>query len=372
MFIKEKEDILEMYNDGKKSFFKPGRFLLTGLASAVLANAAVNLVSLDSNSVNADDGKVSYASGIVSWKANDQETIQRNMLNQGITGIDQLSNYKVVWGDTLSGIAQHFGTTVESIAFKFGITNPNFIVAGVTVENQHLLVTNETVSVPSTATQVTDFFAPSVNKNSQSYNSSTTSNSAGKTDNSKASQSVNASSSSKASDNDTNIGGASKVITDQTGVSSPAASSTPVAKPSESVPADNSSAVVPAPTAPVASSTNDDTNIGSASEVINGQTDSSSTVASATPAAKPSESMPAGDTSSVVPEPAAPVASSTDDDTNIGGASAVVNDQSDSSSPAASSTPVAKPSESVPADNSSAVTPTPKDSVASSTNDDTN
>lgn len=273
MFIKEKEDIFEMDNDGKKSFFKSGRFLLTGLASAVLATAAVNLVSLDSNSANADDVKVSYASGIVSWKANDQETIQRNMLNQGITGIDQLSNYKVVWGDTLSGIAQHFGTTVESIAFKFGITNPNFIVAGVTVENQHLLVTNETVSVPSTATQVTDFFAPSVNKNSQSSNSSTTSNSAGEADNSKESQSVNASSFSKASDNDTNA--------------------TPAAKPSESVPAGNSSTVTPAPNASVASSNNNDTNVGGASEVITGQTGGSNSAVSATPATQHAPEAPA-------------------------------------------------------------------------------
>ena len=372
MFIKEKEDIFEMDNDGKKSFFKSGRFLLTGLASAVLATAAVNLVSLDSNSANADDVKVSYASGIVSWKANDQETIQRNMLNQGITGIDQLSNYKVVWGDTLSGIAQHFGTTVESIAFKFGITNPNFIVAGVTVENQHLLVTNETVSVPSTATQVTDFFAPSVNKNSQSYNSSTTSNSAGKTDNSKASQSVNASSSSKASDNDTNIGGASDVINGQTGVSIPAASATPVAKPSESTPAGNTSVVAPAPTAPVASSTNNDTNIGGASDVINGQTDSSSPVVSSTPATKPSESAPVN-SSAVASVPKAPVASSShNDDTNIGGASDVINGQTDSSSPVVSATPAAKLSESAPADNTSTVAPTPAAPVASSTNDDTN
>uniref|UniRef100_UPI0023617995 hypothetical protein n=1 Tax=Leuconostoc mesenteroides TaxID=1245 RepID=UPI0023617995 len=170
-------------------------------------------------------------------------------------------------------------------------------------------------------------------------------------------------------DDDTNIGGASAVVNDQSDSSSPAASSTPVAKPSESVPADNSSAVTPTPKDSVASSTNDDTNIGGASEVVNDQTGSSSTVASSTPASEPSEAVPAGDTSTVIPAPTAPVASSTNDDTNIGGASAVVNDQTDNSNTVASSAPVVEPSESVPAGGTSAVAPTTNGSDASSTSE---
>ncbi|MBZ1517468.1 hypothetical protein J3326_10490, partial [Leuconostoc mesenteroides] len=188
---------------------------------------------------------------------------------------------------------------------------------------------------------------------------------------------------------------------------------TPVAKPSESVPADNSSAVTPTPKDSVASSTNDDTNIGGASEVIKSIDSGANTPATQPAPEAPVEaqkpvvetpktdtpatsgqfnghnsgisgddkdgynanvdgegaSVPTGSSVTELPDKGA---SSSQSDTNIGGASEVITDQTGVSSPAASSTPVAKPSESVPADNSSAVTPTPKDSVASSTNDDTN
>lgn len=42
------------------------------------------------------------------WTANSESVIADNMSKQGIKSVDQLGDYKVVWGDTLSTIAAHF------------------------------------------------------------------------------------------------------------------------------------------------------------------------------------------------------------------------------------------------------------------------
>ena len=41
--------------------------------------------------------------------------------------------YTIVWGDTLSGLAQRFGTTVDALAEANGIADPNLIYAGATL-----------------------------------------------------------------------------------------------------------------------------------------------------------------------------------------------------------------------------------------------
>ena len=70
------------------------------------------------------------------WVANDADTINTNMATQGISSLKQLGSYKVVWGDTLSMIAEHFGVSVDEITKTFGIQNPDLIITGVTIQDQ--------------------------------------------------------------------------------------------------------------------------------------------------------------------------------------------------------------------------------------------
>ena len=55
----------------------------------------------------------------------------------GFYGGVQLYNYRIVKGDTLSGIAYRFGTTVQYLAEINGIANPDFIRAGDTILVPH-------------------------------------------------------------------------------------------------------------------------------------------------------------------------------------------------------------------------------------------
>ena len=55
----------------------------------------------------------------------------------GVYGGVQLYSYRIVRGDTLSGIAYRFGTTVQYLSEINGIANPDFIRAGDTILVPH-------------------------------------------------------------------------------------------------------------------------------------------------------------------------------------------------------------------------------------------
>src|SRR5699024_851937 len=81
--------------------------------------------------------------------------------------------YRVVWGDTLSGIAEYFNISVEELAIRYHIINPNFILAGVTLEDQHLFTVLDYSVLPSETIQDTSFnFVQATKK----YNTSAVSN----------------------------------------------------------------------------------------------------------------------------------------------------------------------------------------------------
>ncbi|MCB4209868.1 LysM peptidoglycan-binding domain-containing protein, partial [Lactiplantibacillus plantarum] len=88
------------------------------------------------STASANTNKVTPVHTASNWRANDQKTVDNNMRSQGIDSINDLSNYTVVWGDTLTTIANHFHTTADELKNKFNIVNADFIVAGFKLSDQ--------------------------------------------------------------------------------------------------------------------------------------------------------------------------------------------------------------------------------------------
>ena len=113
--------------------FKSGKVLIAVAGvSVIMTNAVIPVIS----TVSADTNKVTPVHTASNWRANDQKTVDNNMRSQGINSINDLSNYNVVWGDTLTTIANHFHTTADELKNKFNIVNADFIVAGFELSNQ--------------------------------------------------------------------------------------------------------------------------------------------------------------------------------------------------------------------------------------------
>ena len=132
--------------------FKSGKFMMTAAATiAVVASATATTLT----SINADDtvapAKVTSENHMYKghrfdapirvethdiWTANSESVIAKNMSKQGIKSVDQLGDYKVVWGDTLSTIAAHFHVSAEELAQRFDIADVNYIAAGITMNDQ--------------------------------------------------------------------------------------------------------------------------------------------------------------------------------------------------------------------------------------------
>lgn len=139
--------------------FKSGKFMMTAAATiAVVASATATTLT----SVNADDSAApakvttsqkvdpsenhTYKGHVFDapirvethdlWTANSESVIADNMSKQGIKSVDQLGDYKVVWGDTLSTIAAHFHVSTDELVQRFDIADANYIAAGITMKNQ--------------------------------------------------------------------------------------------------------------------------------------------------------------------------------------------------------------------------------------------
>ncbi|MBE4725109.1 LysM peptidoglycan-binding domain-containing protein, partial [Leuconostoc citreum] len=113
--------------------FKSGKVLIAVAGvSVIMTNAVIPVIS----TVSANTNKVTPVHTASNWRANDQKTVDNNMRSQGIDSINDLSNYNVVWGDTLTTIANHFHTTADELKNKFNIVNADFIVAGFELSNQ--------------------------------------------------------------------------------------------------------------------------------------------------------------------------------------------------------------------------------------------
>ncbi|WP_193408642.1 LysM peptidoglycan-binding domain-containing protein [Leuconostoc mesenteroides] len=113
--------------------FKSGKIIVAVAGISIISASAV-MPAL--STATADSRTFKYDNSAFNWVANDQKTVDKNIKSQGITSINDLSNYRVVWGDTLTVIANHFHTTPEELKNKFNIANVDFIVAGYELRNQ--------------------------------------------------------------------------------------------------------------------------------------------------------------------------------------------------------------------------------------------
>ncbi len=113
--------------------FKSGKVLIAVAGVSVIMTSAV-IPAISTASANTN--KVTPVHTASNWRANDQKTVDNNMRSQGIDSINDLSNYTVVWGDTLTTIANHFHTTADELKNKFNIVNADFIVAGFKLSDQ--------------------------------------------------------------------------------------------------------------------------------------------------------------------------------------------------------------------------------------------
>lgn len=301
--------------------FKSGKFMMTAAATiAVVASATATTLT----SVNADDSaahaKVTTSQKVEPsenhtykghvfdepirvetydiWTANSESVIADNMSKQGIKSVDQLGDYKVVWGDTLSTIAAHFHVSTDELAQRFGIVDVNYIAAGITMKNQaninelesqivHDAQWNGEYNAKVAASQASDAAqstGASDVANAQANATVATPDATPTVQAPVANTDVPA---QAAQSSDTHVGGASDVInniadgakTNQTPVA------TPADKPATEAPAEAQKPASEAPKADAPATNTDkgaDTNIGNASDVIKGVDDGKDT-----PAAQP-------------------------------------------------------------------------------------
>ena len=149
--------------------FKSGKHLMTVGATVgatalmtvapLAAPIAANAASTHGNHAPASEKTVHIMNTAeqtpANWHANSEATIKANMDKQGIKSVDDLASYKVVWGDTISTIAAHFHTSVDKIVAQFNIANPDFIVTGVTMAEQHDYTTKLMADKPVATSGVT-------------------------------------------------------------------------------------------------------------------------------------------------------------------------------------------------------------------------
>ena len=301
-YSKEGTFHMETITKGNK-LFKSGKFLMTAAATvAVIASAtAPALISANADSTSATTSvSADPTHTVANWKANDQTIIAANFKSQNITSVDQLASYKVVWGDTLSGIAQHFNTTVDKITAQFGITDPNFIVSGVAVQDQHLY------AAPTANTTAATTVAQGTTSAQNATTGATASHGdASSTNNSVVSGSTGSSQAAATSSDDTHIGGASDVIGSvDTGANAGSGSASTVPANGNSNAASSSEApAAGSHTGSQAGSSADDTNIGGASSVIGDVDNGSGSGANVTP------TTPAGNNSQASSSSEAPAGS---------------------------------------------------------------
>ena len=331
--------------------FKSGKFMMTAAATiAVVASATATTLT----SVNADDSaapaKVTTSQKVEPrenhtykgqefdapirvethdiWTANSESVIADNMSKQGIKSVDQLGDYKVVWGDTLSTIAAHFHVSTDELAQRFGIADVNYIAAGITMKDQaninalesqivHDAQWNGEYNAKVAASQASDAAQSTGASDVTNAQADATVSTPNATPAAQAPVANTDTPAQAAKSSDTHIGGASDVInniadgtkTNQTTVVTPAEKPATEA-PKTDVPATNTDK-------------GDDTNIGNASDVMNGVDNGKDT-----PAAQPASDAPAEaqKPASDAPKTDAP-ATNTDKgtDTNIGNASDVMN-----------------------------------------------
>lgn len=305
--------------------FKSGKFMMTAAATiAVVASATATTLT----SVNADDSaapaKVTTSQKVEPsenhtykghvfdapirvethdlWTANSESVIADNMSKQGIKSVDQLGDYKVVWGDTLSTIAAHFH--VRTDVQRFDIADANYIAAGITMKNQANINELESQVVhdaqwngeyyakvaASQASDAAQSTGASDVANAQANATAATPDATPTVQAPVANTDVPA---QAAQSSDTHVGGASDVInniadaakTNQTPVV------TPADKPATEAPAEAQKPASESPKTDAPATNTDkgnDTNIGNASDVMNGVDNGKDT-----PAAQPATDAPA-------------------------------------------------------------------------------
>lgn len=341
---------METITKGNK-LFKSGKFLMTAAATvAVVVSATATTLT----SINADDSvapaKVTTSQKAAPsenhtyngkefdapirvethavWTANSENVIADNMSKQGIKSVDQLGDYNVVWGDTLSTIAAHFHVDTNELAQRFGIVDVNYIGAGITMKDQaninalesqviHDAQWNGQYNAKVSASQASDATQPAV----ASDGANAQANAAAATPAAQAPAANTDVPAQAATSSDTHVG-ATK--TDETPVATPA---------------DNNSKGA-------------DTNIGGTSEVIKSVDGGANT-----PAAQPAPKAPVVAT----PKTDAPAPATNTDkgaDTNIGGASEVIK-----SIDSGSNTPATQPATEAPVEAQKPVVETPKTEV---------
>ena len=292
--------------------FKSGKFMMTAAATiAVVASATATTLT----SVNADDSaapaKVTTSQKVEPsenhtykghvfdapirvethdiWTANSESVIADNMSKQGIKSVDQLGDYKVVWGDTLSTIAAHFHVSTDELAQRFGIADVNYIAAGITMKNQaninelesqvvHDAQWNGEYNAKVAASQASDAAqstGASDVANAQTNATATTPDATPIVQAPVANTDVP---DQAAQSSDTHVGGASDVINNI--ADGAKTNQTPVVTPADKPEAETPKTDAPAPTTNTDKGA--DTNIGNASDVIKGVDDGKDT-----PAAQP-------------------------------------------------------------------------------------
>lgn len=326
--------------------FKSGKFMMTAAATiAVVASATATTLT----SVDADDSATSqkvepsenhtykgqeYDAPIRVethdiWTANSESVIADNMSKQGIKSVDQLPDYKVVWGDTLSTIAAHFHVSTDELVQRFNIADANYIAAGITMKNQvninalesqivHDAQWNGEYNAKVAASQASDAAqstGASDVANAQANATVATPDATPTVQAPVANTDVPA---QAAQSSDTHVGGASDVINNI--ADGAKTNQTPVATPATEAPAEaqKPEAQTPKTDAPAPTTNTDkgaDTNIGNASDVIKGVDDGKDTpaaqpapVEAQTPASEtPKTDVPAGSESATPTAPATPV-----------------------------------------------------------------
>lgn len=329
--------------------FKSGKFMMTAAATiAVVASATATTLT----SVNADDSATSqkvepsenhtykgqeYDAPIRVethdiWTANSESVIADNMSKQGIKSVDQLPDYKVVWGDTLSTIAAHFHVSTDELVQRFNIADANYIAAGITMKNQvninalesqivHDAQWNGEYNAKVAASQASDAAqstGASDVANAQANATVATPDATPTVQAPVANTDVPA---QAAQSSDTHVGGASDVINNI--ADGAKTNQTPVATPATEAPAEaqKPEAQTPKTDAPAPTTNTDkgaDTNIGNASDVMNGVDNGKDTpadkpasaapVEAQTPASEtPKTDVPAGSESATPTAPATPV-----------------------------------------------------------------
>ncbi|MGY3742475.1 LysM peptidoglycan-binding domain-containing protein [Leuconostoc inhae] len=134
---------------------KFGKYLVSvGVMTLVVGSSAV-MASVSTNTVASKTNAVKSTIVKASWQANSTDTVKQNIASQNKS--NDIDNYEVQWGDTLSTISQVTGISVNDLASRYGIPDANSIFAGVTLVHQkdfNSQVASITAAVPSIVTGI--------------------------------------------------------------------------------------------------------------------------------------------------------------------------------------------------------------------------